>query len=252
VGRGHDHAGWHKVVEAIGRKLQRPGLGELALLQASNDAQAWKRWAETYPDDPFVEDAWAKAEDLEISAARARVAHDRSAARRVAEVGKESAVAEPSTPVTTPTLNVVREPPSIPRELAAITAEPPRTHSTRPPMGIVVGSAAIVVMIAIVILSLAMRRPGIPVDRPPVGASSSSQSALVTMTSPHADSAPALRALDAFSARDWAITPADVLARRLLADTRLGSLEAAAASRDPRAQVPGAGTWGRNRWGIER
>lgn len=79
------HPGWRKVVDAVGRKLQRPGLGELSVLQGTGDPESWKRWAEKYPADPFVDQAWGKAEELEISNARARMAQQRAIAQKAAE-----------------------------------------------------------------------------------------------------------------------------------------------------------------------
>ena len=79
------HPSWRKIVDAIGRKLDRPGLGELAALQVSTDAAAWKKWAHKYSADPLGDAAWAKAEELEIGAARERMARDRDAARRARE-----------------------------------------------------------------------------------------------------------------------------------------------------------------------
>ena len=78
------HAGWRKIADAVGRKLDRPGLGELAALQGSSDAAAWKKWAQKYSSDPQADAAWARAEDLEVGAARERLARDRDAAKRAA------------------------------------------------------------------------------------------------------------------------------------------------------------------------
>jgi len=88
------HNGWRKVCDAIGRKLERPGLGELAALQVSDDATAWKKWAQKYSTDPLVEEAWAKAEELEIGAARQRMVQEREAARRAAEEAERKRAAQ--------------------------------------------------------------------------------------------------------------------------------------------------------------
>jgi hypothetical protein len=247
-----DHPGWQRVVEAIGRKLQRPGLGELARLQASADAQAWKRWAETYHDDPWAEDAWTKAEDLEVSAVRARVARDRSNARRVPEVPE-----------------VPKEPPPIAKEASTIQAAPSRGQSTRSWKPVVLASVAVAVLIGLVLVWATVRPFRTSQESVSTGPTSPSQSSPIAAPAaappmstqgqlegarppsnvappaaprvparPAPDSpAAALRALDEFTARDWAITSTDVLARRLLAGTRLISLEAAAAAGDARAQV---------------
>lgn len=79
------HAGWRKLCDVIGRKIDRPGLGDLAALQGSTDSAAWKRWAQKFPNDPSAEEAWVKAEEFEISDARARMARDRETARLSAE-----------------------------------------------------------------------------------------------------------------------------------------------------------------------
>ncbi|MEZ5959098.1 MAG: toll/interleukin-1 receptor domain-containing protein [Hyphomonadaceae bacterium] len=99
------HAGWRKVCETIGRKLGREGLGDLAALQASDDAAAWKKWAQRFPNDPLTDAAWSKAEELEIGAARARMARDRDAAKQGAEEAERSRAAKAAVtppPATTP------------------------------------------------------------------------------------------------------------------------------------------------------
>ncbi|MET0546289.1 MAG: TIR domain-containing protein [Caulobacterales bacterium] len=78
------HPGWRKVLETIGRKIDRPGLAELDALSASSDSEAWKRWAQKYPNDPCADAAWSKIEELEIGAARARTAQQREAAKKAA------------------------------------------------------------------------------------------------------------------------------------------------------------------------
>jgi len=89
--------GWLKVVDAIGRKVGRPGLRELALLQDSLDSDRWQKWAERYPADPCAEDAWAKAEALHIESERTRLARQRDEARKRAQEreARASAVASP-------------------------------------------------------------------------------------------------------------------------------------------------------------
>ena len=87
------HPGWRKLVDTIGRKLNRAGLGELASLQGSTDSDAWRRWAQRYAEDPCVEGAWKRAEELEVEAARARVAQQR------AKVSAKSVVAQSAGPL---------------------------------------------------------------------------------------------------------------------------------------------------------
>ncbi len=96
------HAGWRAVAEAVGRKLDRPGLGELAPLLDGGDADGWKRWAQKHPHDPMADMAWARAEELEIEATRARTAQQREAARRNAEEQARRAAATPKPPQAPP------------------------------------------------------------------------------------------------------------------------------------------------------
>jgi len=91
------HNGWRKVCDAIGRKIDRPGLGELAAASGSNDAAAWKKWAQKFPNDPFADTAWAKAEELEIGAARERMAKERDGAKRAAEEAERRRAAASAT-----------------------------------------------------------------------------------------------------------------------------------------------------------
>lgn len=54
-----DHLGWRKIVEQIGVLLQRPGLVPLLDAKASADPEKLADWANLYPEDPYVNDAWA-------------------------------------------------------------------------------------------------------------------------------------------------------------------------------------------------
>lgn len=80
-----EHTGWQKLLDTIGRKIGRPGLAELALLQGSPIADDWKRWATKYPSDPCAEEAWAKAEDLHLNAEKDRMKREWQNARKKAE-----------------------------------------------------------------------------------------------------------------------------------------------------------------------
>jgi hypothetical protein len=80
-----EHTGWQKLLDTIGRKIGRPGLAELAMIQGSPVAEDWKKWASKYPSDPCAEDAWTKAEALHLDAERGRLAKEWQSARRKAE-----------------------------------------------------------------------------------------------------------------------------------------------------------------------
>ena len=80
-----EHTGWQKLLDVIGRKIGRPGLAELALLQGSPIADDWKKWASKYPSDPCAEEAWAKAEELHLVAEKDRLKKEWQTARRKAE-----------------------------------------------------------------------------------------------------------------------------------------------------------------------
>jgi len=80
-----EHHGWQKLLETIGRKIGRPGLAELALLQGSPISDDWKKWATKYSSDPCAEEAWARAETLHLDAERGRLAKEWQTARKKAE-----------------------------------------------------------------------------------------------------------------------------------------------------------------------
>src|SRR5262249_27866008 len=79
------HQGWQKLLDTIGRKIGRPGLAELALLQGSPISEDWKKWASKYSNDPCAEDAWAKAQDLHLNDERGRMAKEWQATRKAAD-----------------------------------------------------------------------------------------------------------------------------------------------------------------------
>jgi hypothetical protein len=80
-----EHHGWQKLLDTIGRKIGRPGLAELALIQGSPIAEDWKKWASKYPSDPCADEAWAKAEELHLSAEKDRLKKEWQNARKKAE-----------------------------------------------------------------------------------------------------------------------------------------------------------------------
>lgn len=80
-----EHHGWQKLVDTIGRKIGRPGLAELALIQGSPIADDWKKWASKYPSDPCAEEAWAKAEELHLNSEKDRMKKEWQNARKKAE-----------------------------------------------------------------------------------------------------------------------------------------------------------------------
>jgi len=53
--RSGDHAGWRKVLLAIGRLVGRPGLADLDEALRSKDSARLARWARTYPTDPIAQ-----------------------------------------------------------------------------------------------------------------------------------------------------------------------------------------------------
>ncbi|MBL8531820.1 MAG: toll/interleukin-1 receptor domain-containing protein [Hyphomonadaceae bacterium] len=124
------HRGVQKILGAIGRKLERPGLAELALIQGSPIAEDWKKWAAKYPADPCAEEAWAKAEALHLDAERSRLAQEWQAARkkaeddearrRAAEEARRRAAPPTPRPTPQPTRSVDTPPPR--RQTAVIAA----------------------------------------------------------------------------------------------------------------------------------
>jgi hypothetical protein len=80
-----EHAGWQKLLDTIGRKIGRPGLAELAMIQGSPISEDWKKWATKFPSDPCADEAWQKAQDLHLNEERGRMAKEWQATRKKAE-----------------------------------------------------------------------------------------------------------------------------------------------------------------------
>ena len=224
------HPGWRKIAEAVGRKLGRPGLGELAALAQSNDAATWKKWAQKYPDDPKADEAWAKIESLEVSAARERLARDRDAARK-----------PPPQPAP-----AIQPPPS-----ASAPIEAPRPGAS--PLVAIVAVVAAVALLGGLYVSWRAFQPtqtdAIAATEPSLESAASSPDASAVPTEVAAEApapAPAevqpdpaqsaIAALNAVPARYWSAYDAPVILHRVLRNTTMESLRAAAAS-DARAKV---------------
>lgn len=228
------HSGWCKIAEAVGRKLNRPGLGELAALQVSDDAAAWKKWAQKHPNDPQADGAWARAEELEIGAARARMARDRDAAKRAAEEAGQRRITQPPRPprrVETPQL-----PPGKPGLLPVMLSVVA--------VGAVVGVAGWYIstqtenrsappQVAIAETTMVDEAPTevvLPETTPP---QTREPAAPPVSTDP---ATPALTALSRIRPRDWWNTYIPDMLRRVVGASSLESLNAAALT-DARAQT---------------
>lgn len=72
-----DRAAWRGTLAAIGRLIERPGLADYDRAMAAGTASALKAWVEAYPQDVLAEKAWAKIEEMELTAVRARLAEQR-------------------------------------------------------------------------------------------------------------------------------------------------------------------------------
>lgn len=127
-----DHVGWQKILASLGRKLGRPGLADLAKVLGSGAAEDWRKWAAKYPADPLADEAWAKVEELHLSAERARLARERDASRRAGEEAEaKRRVAEEARRRPSP----VSPPPQ-----HAPIADP---RPARPPWGLISGGVAL-------------------------------------------------------------------------------------------------------------
>lgn len=227
------HFGWRKICDAIGRKLDRPGLGELAALQGSNDANAWKKWAQKFPNDPQADAAWVKAEELEVGAARERMARDRESAKRAAEEA-ERRVAEP-TPQKIPLLN----------DTVRVSRS---SNGLRNRIFVPVLALAVIGALGFVAAGFWPRPPTETKQQPPVAsdASASPQSTTAQAVQAEeanepapsqADATSASSALDRVSAREWSHEDTHTIMRRVLSNTSLASLRAAADAGDVRAMT---------------
>ncbi|HUD86670.1 MAG TPA: TIR domain-containing protein, partial [Xanthobacteraceae bacterium] len=56
-GASAKHAGWQRVLDALGRRLNRPGLARLAIALESNDDELKKEFLRGYPEDPYAHKA---------------------------------------------------------------------------------------------------------------------------------------------------------------------------------------------------
>lgn len=204
------HNGWRKIVDALGRKLDRPGLGELAALQGSNDPAAWKKWAQRHATDPQADAAWARAEELEIGAARERMARERDVAKRAAEEAEHRKAWQAAQPA-----------PAAP--VASARAAPASVKERRKSNGWLgwgLGVAAVGLAAAAgVFVFQQMQRDG----------------AAFTLGAPGAARA-ALDVIDRLSEQDWNVITARGLVARVIDESSLESLVAAAET-DSRAQV---------------
>lgn len=227
------HPGWRKIVEAVGRKIARPGLGELAALQASEDTAAWKSWARKYPNDLQADAAWAKAEELDIAAARARTASERQAAQRAAEEAERGraarAVAPPVAPEPAPARKAGLNPFAIGVGAGVLGA---------------VGAAAFFIVTqqqrtdAAPVETVAAEEPALAHAADALAAEPEQRAALEPPPAQAArvDPTPALAALDRISAHEWSAAPARDLLARAIAQSSKAALDAAARA-DARAQV---------------
>lgn len=245
------HPGWRKICDAIGRRLDRPGLGELAALQVSDDASAWKKWAQKYPDDPVADEAWAKAEELEVAAARERMARERDGAKRPdRQVERSHSASVLSTPAAVPArrtphsrrsvLNVALAGSFVVALVVAFAVLPPNRWFPDDAENSVVSAE----------LETSSSSPAVAppkAEQEKSAATETSRSQPVVALRPaetnRSDAGDAARAIvNQISAREWSMTRLNLLARRVIASATVASWEAAAAAGDARAQtILGAG-----------
>lgn len=237
------HSGWRKLCDVVGRKLDRAGLGELAALQGSADGAAWKKWAQKFPNDPLAEAAWAKAEELEIEAARERVARDREEAKRKeAELARVKLEQEQKPPKSIGP----KEPPSPVqrRESPSPSSSPRRGHT-----GLVFAAiGAVLVIGALAFLAPKfLPSPSQTAETPvttaeaveaPASTPLDTAGAAPATTEPTTPdpAASAIAAIERVPARIWSKEDAPTVVYSVLRNTDFASLRAAARS-DPRAQV---------------
>lgn len=233
------HPGWRKVCDAIGRRLGREGLGELAALQASDDAAAWKKWAQRFPNDPAAEVAWAKAEELEIGAARARMARDREAATRIGQRAARDGVAAP--PLSPP----AHTPPPAPARGGSVT-----TYLIAGAVVALFGAGAASYFLwprgggEIVAEAPTLDAPAVPesavteVDASPTAPEPPASQQGAAASAPAVDpAAAAIAVINSISVREWAQTSTTRLMERVVASSAIASLRAAADAGNARAQV---------------
>lgn len=132
-----EHTGWQKLLDTIGRKIGRPGLAELALIQGSPVADDWKKWASKYPTDVCAEEAWEKAETLHLNAERDRLKREWQDARKKAEEEEARRRAAEEARRRAP-------PPNAQPQHYALENPPPR----RNPAGLIIGGIVAVGLVA--------------------------------------------------------------------------------------------------------
>jgi TPR repeat protein len=220
------HPGWRKIVDAVGRKLDRPGLGELAALQGVADGVAWKKWAEKYPHDSRADEAWARAEELEIGAARERMARDRDAAKRKAQEPERR-----STPPMSPRPAPVELAAHEPRQFKPALIVFPVLIAA----GLIVGGWYFLSQAPTPSPVSAPSQAELAQRQTPPASAATTDVATLTPAAPD-PAASAKAALDRVPARYWSVQDAGVLVYSVLRNTTMASLRAAAAS-DARAKV---------------
>ncbi len=225
-----NHPGWRKIVDAIGMKLNRQGLGRLAALQGSNDSAAWAAWAQSYPADPQAGVARARAENLAADAARdSHRSENASVLGEGAHPARRSAVS-----------NAILEP--------ARDAPAPSLRNKRALLGAGAGLAVLALSATIYVIV----RSGSPAPSQMAAPRLETTAATVASTAAKAPAVPAnpnraLAAIDGINANEWAatdgITALENLVQRVVGAASRASLDAAARS-DARAQfLVGAGYW---------
>ena len=87
TGASARHSEWQKILQALGRKLGRPGLGSLATALESEGDELKKEFLKNYPSDPFAEQIAAALEAFERKQFEQRIA---TARKRALQRSKEA------------------------------------------------------------------------------------------------------------------------------------------------------------------
>lgn len=87
TGKSADHRGWQMVLEALAKKLGRPGLPDLALVLANGSDDAKRKFIRDFPADPFSPQFVAKFEAFERKAFDERLA---TARKRMQQRAKDT------------------------------------------------------------------------------------------------------------------------------------------------------------------
>jgi hypothetical protein len=87
TGASARHSEWQKILQALGRKLGRPGLGSLAIALESEGDELKKEFLKNYPSDPFAEQIAAALEAFERKQFEQRIA---TARKRALQRSKEA------------------------------------------------------------------------------------------------------------------------------------------------------------------